>query len=69
MQGKAIKNITPNNKLGTTIKNFDFIFCDFIKHPIASIIKEIISIIVSNTIITLKLTKKMEDITFSKLFI
>ena len=69
MQGNAIKNITPNNKLGTTIKNFDFSFCDFIKHPIASIIKEIISIIVSNTIITLKLTKKMEDITFSKLFI
>lgn len=58
----------PINKLGITIKNFDFIFCDFIKHPIASIIKDIISIIASIIIITLKLTKKMEDTMFSKLF-
>lgn len=46
------------------IKNFDFIFCDFIKHPIASIIKDNISNIVSSITITLKLTKKMEDTMF-----
>lgn len=64
MYGIAKKKIVPSNKLGATIKNFDFIFCDFIKHPIASIIKENTSNIVSVITITLKLTKKMEDITF-----
>ena len=62
--GIAKNSIFPNNKLGTTIKNFDFIFCDFIKHPIASIIKDNISNIVSSITITLKLTKKMEDTMF-----
>ena len=63
------KKIVPSNKLGTTTKNFDFIFCDFIKHPIASIIKEKISNIVRNITITLKLTNKIEDTICSKLFI
>ena len=43
MYGINIKNIFIINKLGTIIKNFDFIFCDFIKHPIASKIKDVIN--------------------------
>ena len=69
MYGINIKNIFIINKLGTIIKNFDFIFCDFIKHPIASKIKDVINNIVSVIIIVLKLTKKMEDTMPSKLFI
>lgn len=65
----ARNNIVPSNKQGTVIKNFDFIFCDFIKHPIASIIKEKISKDTSKITIPLKLTKKMEDTIFSKLLI
>ena len=69
MYGIDMKNMFINNRLGTTTKNFDFIFCDFIKHPIASKIKDIINKIVSVMIIVLKLTKKMEDTILSKLFI
>ena len=67
--GRSIKNIFPSNKQGATIKNFDFIFCDFIKHPKASNNKDNISHVTSTTAITLKLTKKMEDTIFSKLLI
>ena len=67
--GAIKKNNVPIIKLGTVIKNFDFIFCDFIKHPIASIIKENIKLIVKKISINLKLAKKMENKTFSKLFI
>ena len=63
------KNTVPQIKLGTTIKNFDFIFCDFIKHPIPSIISEKISNIVRNITIHLKLINSMLDIVFSKLVI
>ena len=44
--GDIKKKNVPIIKLGTVIKNFDFIFCDFIKHPIASIIRENIRLIV-----------------------
>ena len=64
-----MKNIFPNNRLGTIIKNLDFIFWDLIKHPIASIIKEKISSDISVINITLKLTKKILDAIFSKSFI
>ena len=57
------------NKLGTTNRNLDFIFCDFIKHPMASIIKENISNIVSIINIILKPPNRMEDAILSKLFI
>ena len=69
MQGRVKKKHVPTSKLGTTFKNFDFIFCDFIKHPIASIIKENINNPTRITKITLKPTKKMEDTIFVKLFI
>lgn len=52
-----MKNIFPNNKLGTTIKNFDFIFWDLIKHPNPSISKENMSDDTSTMRITLKLIK------------
>lgn len=67
--GSDKKNIPLINKPGTTNRNLDFIFCDFIKHPTASIIKENTSNIARIITITLKLTKKMEDTTFSKLSI
>ena len=67
--GDIKKKNVPIIKLGTAIKNFDFIFCDFIKHPIASIIRENIRLIVKKISINLKLAKKMENNTFSKLFI
>ncbi len=57
------------NKLGTTNRNLDFIFCDFIKHPMASIMKENISNIVSIITIILKPPNRMEDAILSKLFI
>ena len=66
---KKYNYIFINNKLGTAIKNLDFIFCDFIKHPIARNIKDNISKTTRTIDITLKLIKKMIDITFSKLFI
>ena len=66
--GDIKKKNVPIIKLGTVIKNFDFIFCDFINHPIASIIRENIRLIVKKISINLKLAKKMENNTFSKLF-
>lgn len=54
----------PNNKQSVEVKNFDFIFCDFIKHPIESIISENINNDTSIINITLKPTKKMEDTIF-----
>ena len=62
--GDIKKKNVPIIKLGTVIKNFDFIFCDFIKHPIASIINENNNDIVRNIKIILKLAKKMEDTIF-----
>lgn len=41
MQGSNIKNIFPTINDGTTIKNFDFNFCDLIKQPTASNISDI----------------------------
>lgn len=58
------KSMFPNSKPIVEVKNFDFIFCDFIKHPIASRISENINSITSIINITLKLTKKMEDTIF-----
>ena len=58
-----------NNTLGTTTKNFDFIFCDFIKQPIISSTSDNISNTTHIINITLKLIKKMNTIVFSKLFI
>ena len=69
MKGIAKNIIVISIREGTTFKNFDFIFCDFIKHPIASIIKENINNPTRITKITLKPTKKMEDTIFVKLFI
>ena len=69
MYGRNNRNIIPIIKLGTITKNFDFIVCDFIRHPIASIIKDNISNIVRIIMITLKPTKKMYDATSPKLFI
>lgn len=58
-----------NKRQNVQVKNFDFIFCDFIKHPIASIIRDNIREVVSITNIILKLAKKMKDTMFWKLFI
>ena len=69
MYGRNITNMLNNSNVGTAIKNFDLIFCDFIKHPIASIINDNISKITSMINIILKLTKKMEDTIFSILVI
>ena len=55
--------------IGTTIKNFDLIFWDFIKHPIASRIKDKINKVTNKIIIPLKLTKKKLDMIFWRLFI
>ena len=57
------------NKLGTAIKNFDFIFCDFIKHPIASNIRDIISKDTNIIKVILKPINRVEDTIFSILFI
>lgn len=54
----------PNSKDSVEVKNLDFIFCDFIKHPIASIIRENINNITSIINITLKPTKEMLDTIF-----
>ena len=59
----------PNSKDSVEVKNLDFIFCEFIKHPIASIIRENINNITSIINITLKPTKEMLDTIFWKLFI
>ena len=64
-----MKNIHPNNIVGVAIKNFDFSFCDFIKHPIASINNENINAIVRIIRTILKIKKNAVDTTFSKLFI
>ena len=69
MYGSDKKNIPPINKLGTTNRNFDLIFCDFIKHPTASMDKEKISNIARSITIILKLTNRTLDTIFSKLFI
>lgn len=69
MKGIAKNIIVISIREGTTFKNFDFIFCDFIKHPNASIISD--NTIPATSIITiiLKLAKKMEDTILLKLFI
>ena len=59
----------PINKLGITIKNFDFIFCDFIKHPIASRIRDNINKITRIINITLNPTNRMVDTILLKLYI
>ena len=59
--GIAITAILIINKLGATLINLDLIFCDFIKHPIASIISAKISNIVRTTTITIKLVNRMVD--------
>ena len=69
MQGIASKNIILTSKLGTIIKNFDFIFCDFIKHPIASRIRDNINKITRIINITLNPTNRMVDTILLKLYI
>lgn len=61
------KNIIPINKLGVTNKNFDFIFCDFIKHPIASIINDNISKLTNTIKVILKAINRVDETIFSKL--
>lgn len=56
-------------KIGTTFKNLLFIFCDFIKQPIANIISDNIKIDVRLIKIAINPTRKTEDTIFSKLFI
>ena len=69
MYGRDKKNILPIKRLGTTNRNLDFIFCDFIKHPIASIIKDKISNTARIITITLNPTNRMVDNIFSILLI
>lgn len=56
-------------KLGTAIKNLDFNFCDFIKHPIASKIKDKISKVTNIIKVILKTMNRVDETIFSKLFI
>lgn len=53
-------------KLGTTFKNLLFIFCDFIKHPIISIISDNTSKATRKIKTILKVVYKVKDIIFSK---
>lgn len=69
MYGNRMKNRKPNNIVGVAIKNFDFSFWDFIKHPIASINKENINAIVRIIMTILNIKKNVVDTTLSKLFI
>ena len=54
---------------GITIKNFDFSFCDFIKHPIASIINDNINKMTNTIKVILKTINRVDETIFSKLFI
>lgn len=67
--GRISTIITTIIKIGTTFKNLLFIFCDFIKHPIANKIKDNIKITIRLAKIAIKPIKKIEDTIFSKLFI
>ncbi len=69
MGGSNKKKTIPINRLGTTIKNFDFSFCDFIKHPIANKISDKISSETNIIRVILNTTNRAEDTIFSKLFI
>lgn len=63
------KNILPIRREGTTFKNFDFIFCDFIKHPTANKISDNISNTTNTIRVILNAINRMVDTIFSKLFI
>ncbi len=69
MGGIASKNTVPTSKLGTAIKNLDFSFCDFIKHPIASKISDRISKQTNIIKVILKAMNRIDETIFSKLFI
>ena len=63
------KSTIPINRPGTTIKNFDFSFCDFIKHPMASKIKDNISKLTNTISVILNTINRVDETIFSKLFI
>lgn len=63
------KSTIPINRPGTTIKNFDFSFCDFIKHPTANKISDNISKLTNIIKVILKTINKVDETIFSKLFI
>ncbi len=63
------KSTIPINRPGTTIKNFDFSFCDFIKHPTANKIKDNINKLTNTISVILKATNRVDETIFSKLFI
>ena len=69
MWGRESKKIIPNVKKGTIFKNFDFIFCDFIKHPNINSNKDITKRITISIKIDMKLMKRILYIIFSKLII
>ena len=51
---------------GTAFRNFDFIFCDFIKHPIANITNDNINNTTNTIRETLNITNRVEDTMFSR---
>lgn len=64
MQGRVRNNISASITPGTIIKNFDFIFCDFIKHPMDSRIKDNIKTITKVINTNLNPKNRAEDIIF-----
>ena len=64
MSGIANKKTIPISKLGTAIKNFDFSFCDFIKHPIASKISDNISKLTNIIKVILKTINRVDETIF-----